>query len=344
MSLREPQAAEHRQPTRAHRTLLVASTGGHREELYRLRERLEPPPEACDWATFDDPQSRSLLAGERTFFVPYVPPRGYREAVANLAAARRLLQRGDYDRVVSTGAGIAVPFLLEGRMHGLECHYIESAARALGPSLTGRLLGRLPGVHLYTQYDAWASAHWSYRGSLFDGYRPRPQLVRGQRRLAHRVVVTLGTMRTFGFRRAVERLLAVLPDVVAPGAQVLWQVGATDVSGLGVDAHDLVPADVLRRAVAEADLVVAHAGIGSALMALDQGRCPVLLPRLHEHGEHVDDHQRLIAEALWQRRLAVSADASALTATHLFAAMASMVERTADPAPFRLVSGASVAG
>ncbi len=338
MSLRESEAAEAPRTDEAGRTLLVASTGGHLEELHRLKGRLAPTLGACDWVTFDDPQSRSLLAGERTFFVPYVPPRGYREALVNLSAARHLLQSGDYDRAVSTGAGIAVPFLVEARLHGLECHYIESAARALGPSLTGRLVSRLPGVHLYSQYDAWASARWRYRGSLFDSYRPRTPLMRGQRRPARRVVVTLGTMRTFGFRRAVERLLAVLPDVVAPGAEILWQVGVTDVHDLGIDAQELVPADVLREAVAEADLVIAHAGIGSALMALDQGRCPVLLPRSREHGEHVDDHQRMIAGALSQRRLAVTADASELSATHLWAAMASAVERTSDPVPFRLVS------
>jgi UDP-N-acetylglucosamine transferase subunit ALG13 len=58
-----------------------------------------------------------------------------------------------------------------------------------------------------------------------------------------------------------------------------------------------------------ADVVVAHAGVGTAITALSAGKCPVLLPRRKRHGEHVDDHQVDIARALGSRGLAVVADA-----------------------------------
>ncbi len=55
--------------------------------------------------------------------------------------------------------------------------YIESAARATGPSVTGRLMARVPGVQRYAQYRAWATGRWRYGGSVFDaftGWTARP--------------------------------------------------------------------------------------------------------------------------------------------------------------------------
>ena len=55
---------------------------------------------------------------------------------------------------------------------GLHCHYIESAARSDGPSKTARMISQIPGVHLYTQYPAWADDKWHYRGAVFDSFVP----------------------------------------------------------------------------------------------------------------------------------------------------------------------------
>lgn len=316
------------------RTLLVASTGGHLDELYRLRERLRPAADDADWVTFDDPQSRSLLAGETVHHIPYIPPRGYVEVGRAVRQAGRLLRGRTYGRVVSTGSGIAIPYLTAARALGLQAHYVESAARTGEPSRTGAVLSRIPGVRLYTQYRSWEGPRWTYRGSLFDGYDHAANTAAPNR--AKRVVVTLGTMRTYGFRAAVARLAEVLPEVLADGADVLWQVGVTETADLGIRARTVVPTAELRDAIAEADLVVAHAGIGSTLSALDAGHRPVLLPRRASRGEHVDDHQVLIADSLAARGLAVVREATELTAADLRAAMGSTVRRELRPEPFLL--------
>jgi UDP-N-acetylglucosamine--N-acetylmuramyl-(pentapeptide) pyrophosphoryl-undecaprenol N-acetylglucosamine transferase len=316
------------------RTLLVASTGGHLEELFRLRGRLSPGADSVGWATFDDHQSRSLLAQQEVHTVPYIAPRDVGAAARGLPRALAILRRGRFDRVVSTGSGIALPFLTAAWILGLESHYVESAARTSGPSLSGSLVSRLPGSRTYTQYQAWSSSRWVYRGSLFDGYTVSES--GGTQPPAHRVVVTLGTMRTYGFRRAVEKLAQLLPQVTAADADVLWQVGSTDISGLPVDGRQYVPAEEIRAAVQAADLVVAHAGIGSALSALDAGRSPVLLPRSHRHGEHVDDHQKQIASALSDRRLVVSRDPAVLTVDDLLLAMRRRVLPAESAEPFHL--------
>ena len=44
-----------------------------------------------------------------------------------------------------------------------------------------------------------------------------------------------------------------------------------------------------RAATAAADVVISHAGVGSALTALRCGKRPILVPREAARGEHVDD-------------------------------------------------------
>lgn len=321
--------------SRAHpKTLLVAATGGHLEQLYRIRPRLVPECGEIQWVTHDDPQSRSLLAGEPVRLVPYVPPRGYREIARNTPAAWKMIRDGGYDRVISTGAGVAIPFLAAARISGVECHYIESAARADGPSVTGRIAAKMPGVRLYSQYQAWATGDWNYRGSLFDNF----EAIQRTQPTIRRVVVTLGTMRTYGFRRAVDRLLKVLPEVLAPDAEVLWQLGVTDDRGMTGDVRSSVPNVELRKAMADADLVIAHSGIGSALTALELGKRPVLLPRRPEFDEHVDNHQALIAGELDRRSLAVSAEADRVDADHLVRAASGKIIDHESARPFQLLA------
>lgn len=315
-------------------SLLVASTGGHLEQLYRLSRRFHPALADIEWATFDTGQSRHLLAAEAVHYVPFVKPKDLKGTAQSAAAAMSLLRGGRFARVISTGAAVALPFLARARASGLGAHYIESAARADGPSLTGRMVSRIPGVRLYGQYPVWAGGRWQYRGAVFDGFTAgEPVQARAE---LTRVVVTFGTQRDFGFRRAAERLAAVLPQVCSADAEILWQTGATDVSGLGIDGVESVPAADLEAFVREADLVVSHAGVGTALLTLELGKCPVLLPRERAHREHTDDHQRLIAEELASRHLAVHADVSTFTSADLLLAASMTSSRVSNPPAFVL--------
>ena len=92
--------------------------------------------------------------------------------------------------------------------------------------------------------------------------------------------------------------------MVPPEVEVVWQTGWTDTSGLGIDAHVLMASEDLSAAMRSADLVIAHAGAGSAISAMRAGHRPVLVPRQARHGEHVDDHQVQIAAELGRLGLA----------------------------------------
>jgi UDP-N-acetylglucosamine--N-acetylmuramyl-(pentapeptide) pyrophosphoryl-undecaprenol N-acetylglucosamine transferase len=285
------------------RTLLVASEGGHLVELFLLSQRMNRADERA-WVTFDTPQSKSLLIRQEVHFAPFA---GTRDLVGTARAAvwaRRFLRGNHFDTVVSTGASIALAVLPLAARAGSDCYYVESATRTDGPSLTGRLLAPFGSVNLRTQYPRWANRRWIYQVSVFDGFRSLP----ARPAQPHRVVVSLGMHQGFQFRRLLERLTRIIPS----GTEVLWQVGCTDASGLGVDALPNVASAELSRAMADSDAVIAHAGVGSAVSALMTGRRPVLVPRRKRFNEHVDDHQACIAAELDRRELAFHVEADDL--------------------------------
>ncbi|HLG92278.1 MAG TPA: glycosyltransferase [Acidimicrobiales bacterium] len=313
-------------------TLLVCSGGGHLKQLWLLRDRLLPRPGHCVWMTFDTPLSRSLLAEEDVVFLDYAAPRNLAKVVTNALLTRQLLRRVPVTQVVSTGANPALSAFLAARVRGITCHFIESATRSDGPSASGKLARWIPGTHLYTQHPEQARGPWAYRGSVFDSFSVRP----GNRRSSslRKVVVTVGTTESYGFRSLLERTLEILPS----GCEVLWQTGSTDVSGLPIQARPHMPVAELEEAMAGADAVICHAGTGSALSALEAGRCPVLVYREAARGEHVDDHQRQTAQRLSRAGLAVAVSVEELGIDAVNEAASRQVSYEEAP-PFVLAGG-----
>ena len=310
-------------------TLLAANDGGHLMQLHQLMPRLALDADRV-WVAPRTAQSASLLRDEEVFWVERAPTRDAGAAARNALKVRRLLgrRRSRITAAYSTGSSLAVSVLPQARAKGVDAYYIESATRVDGPSLSGRILSRIPGVHLYTQCSTWATGRWAFGGSVLDGFNaievPEAPEVR-------RIVVSLGTSRRYGFRPLVERLVQIVPD----GIEVLWQVGETDVSGLPITARNHIPAAEFEQAIAAADVVVAHAGTGVALTSLQAGKLPVLVPRRAGQGEHVDDHQAQIGRQLSSTGLAVVREVGDLAWTDLSWAGRHVVRRNTPP-PFRL--------
>ena len=248
-------------------------------------------------------------------------PRDTWHTLLNARIALREIRRVRPTAAFSTGSGVSLAWLPVAAAFGAKAHFIDSATRITGPSLCGRLLTPVPGIQVYSQYESWAKGRIAYGGSVFDGFTAVP----GGPGQVRRVLVTVGSNETYGFERLINRLIKILPA----DAEVIWQIGCSNVDGLGIDGKPAIPLADMVAAHDWADIVVAHAGVGSAMIALEHGRVPVLIPRRKAHNEHIDDHQTQIARELGDRGLAVTADADELTLEHLEKA-ASMRVTTAD--------------
>ena len=83
--------------------------------------------------------------------------------------AARLLRRLRPRVIVTTGAGVAVPFCWIGRLRGARVVYVESLSRITSPSLSYRLIAPVA-TRLYCQWPEFAASvrRARYVGSVFS--------------------------------------------------------------------------------------------------------------------------------------------------------------------------------
>jgi UDP-N-acetylglucosamine transferase subunit ALG13 len=110
------------------------------------------------------------------------------------------------------------------------------------------------------------------------------------------IFVTTGTCEPF------DRLLAAV-GAAGLDEEVVVQHGASAVRPAGARCVDFLPFDELVELVRSARIVVTHAGVGSVLTTLTNGKRPVVVPRLAAAGDAVDDHQLEFARRLAARGL-----------------------------------------
>lgn len=118
--------------------LLVCSPGGHLLQMLSL----EPAWEELDttWVTLAAADSEHLLAGEDVTLATGPTNRNLKALARNLALAWRLVRARRPDVILSTGAALAIPFFLVGRLHGCRTVYVESLTRTRGLSLSGKVV------------------------------------------------------------------------------------------------------------------------------------------------------------------------------------------------------------
>ena len=110
------------------------------------------------------------------------------------------------------------------------------------------------------------------------------------------IFVTIGSM--FPFDRLVQAMDAWAAAQPEP-APLLAQIGDGGYEPRHMRWVRSLAAEDYARTVAEAELVVAHAGMGTVITAGEHGKPIVLLPRRAAQGEHTNYHQ--IDTARWLR-------------------------------------------
>jgi len=118
--------------------LLVCSRGGHLFQLYLLKEFWKDYDRL--WVTSSGCDSRVLLKDEPVCYAHFPTNRNIVNFVRNLFLAFRILKKEKPDFVVSTGAGVAVPFIYAAKALKIKTVYLECLGQAKRLSLSGRLV------------------------------------------------------------------------------------------------------------------------------------------------------------------------------------------------------------
>ena len=148
------------------RLLLVASGGGHLGQLLPLAPWLAQHDRL--WVTFDTPSAQQL-GDDPVVFAHHPTTRNIPNLVRNIGLAWKVLRRERPDVVVSSGAGVALPFFLMARVLGIRTVFIEVYDRIDSRSLTGRLCRPLSDLFLL-QWERQRELYGS--GTVIGGLYP----------------------------------------------------------------------------------------------------------------------------------------------------------------------------
>lgn len=106
------------------------------------------------------------------------------------------------------------------------------------------------------------------------------------------IFITVGT-DTHDFSRLLEAA-----DDAARGREVVMQTGHSRYRPRHARSFPFATNDEIARLYREAEVIVTHAGAGSIIASLAEGKVPIVVPRRKALGEHVDDHQLDLARFL----------------------------------------------
>jgi beta-1,4-N-acetylglucosaminyltransferase len=126
-------------PNPPRRLLLIASSGGHIFELFCLRDFWGDKDRY--WVSFPTADAQFLLRDEKeVHWAAHPTVRNVPNLLRNLALAWRLLWSNRPDMILTTGSGVAAPFLWLAFLMRIPTVFVESITRITEISLTARMV------------------------------------------------------------------------------------------------------------------------------------------------------------------------------------------------------------
>ncbi|MBI4020147.1 MAG: hypothetical protein HY367_02345 [Candidatus Aenigmarchaeota archaeon] len=134
---------------------LLSSAGGHLTELMQLESVYRKWPHF--FVTFRREDSANILQGESAYFIKD-PKRNPVKLAINMAQSLRIALRERPAVIITTGAGVAIPLCIFGKLLGAKVVFIESFCRIREKSLAGRLLYPIADLFL-VQWEELSEAY-----------------------------------------------------------------------------------------------------------------------------------------------------------------------------------------
>lgn len=108
------------------------------------------------------------------------------------------------------------------------------------------------------------------------------------------IFVSTGSRR-YQFDRLIKKLDEIACDI---NEQIFAQIAETEYIPSHLEYKRYLTPEEFSSYQDKADLVITHAGTGALISALKKGKQVIAIPRLAKYGEHSDDHQLQVADAL----------------------------------------------
>ena len=265
------------------KALIPVSSGGHIREALFLYNKFKLSPDSV-FVTSQNEQTMSFTDKYNLTFLDQVSSRDFRGSLFAMPKIMKISKESNFDFILSTGAAIAISAVPAHLVHRIPYYYFESITRHNAPSLTGKILEFFPTVNRFSINYVNFGKKWLKGPSILDDYSVQ-KISPSAKEM--KILVTLGTHSQFRFDRLIDEVLKVLSF----GDEVTWQLGCTERNNLPGRCFSTIGANELKALAKESDVVFSHGGIGTVLDLLSVGVSPIVLPRLKEHKEHVDDHQ-----------------------------------------------------
>jgi UDP-N-acetylglucosamine transferase subunit ALG13 len=100
-----------------------------------------------------------------------------------------------------------------------------------------------------------------------------------------------------------DRLLRAVVEIPLRERLLIQHGHSTPIAAPHVDLVAFLSFDALSAAIRDARAVVTHAGVGSVMVSLANGKRPIVVPRRKAFAEAVDDHQLELARRFAQAGL-----------------------------------------
>lgn len=113
------------------------------------------------------------------------------------------------------------------------------------------------------------------------------------------ILVLCGTHEQ-GFERLVKKVDELAEKGIAN--DVVIQTGYTEYEPKHCKYSKFFPYAEMQELAKRADIIISHGGPSSFVMALQNGKVPIVVPRRKEYGEHVNDHQVIFCHEVSKRK------------------------------------------
>lgn len=273
---------------------LACSAGGHLSEMLQLESFYKK--HEYFFVTFKRPDTESLAEKEKVCFVQR-PARNPLFFLLNFFQSLSVFLKEKPDLIVSTGADAALSACWIARLLGKKIVFIESFCRPFKPGWTGKLVYPIADLFIVQ----WKQVQKHYPKSVYAG-----AIFSGSKKIGKEkgIFVSVGT-----HPQQFDRLLKKIDELAEKGKireKIFAQTGHSSYVPKNFDSKKFVSLKEFGEKIKKAGIIITHGGEGNIGNALLFGKKIIIVPRLKEFGEHTNDHQLELTDAIAQEKMGIA--------------------------------------